>query len=965
MLNYDYTEADLLSFYNIQSLDPTSKQQLNLSTQEDIDPIEIAKLSKDEQFNILNDLLNPNRKSDFTESYNVHTEQEMEDPLRGRGSNVARNLVGQKIVTSIHDPELNSYLIGSQNFNSQKFLTTVHKDTPIEELTASLGYLEQSIQSQTSELKGVIDANFIKFVNCKKAIDNVLVEFKNSKTKAQQDKENATVFNPQRHRNVIKQETLSSELEEALKNLNMTTALMIRPIQDNKNRETKLNKLIEFVKSHQFFFDLPSNLVRYLSTHNHDSFINDYNKFLVEKQEFSSVQRARYNSELTRLTKEKNEEAIRALDQEQQLINTALAKVYDEVDRITDKYRSKTYKELLSLDHEAPSNGRGRGGTSSAKFTALVDKLYQLDSNKNLNANKPIYEFLSASLAGVNSELDHQIAKYDNKFRMMQRKLKDYISSLADTRKDGSHIRYIGEKYTSTKTDLMVSKPAKTPEEKNKIVLDVFDSSDNLDLSLINETWLVLHNFVHYLEGLFSKNLTKFVNNYKHYAQFNVDPKGVIRDEFVNIINKVSLVLVTLFENESSSEANQLESTPKDYQLFLPHYTNSLSTVFYLSNVNQMLNKLFTTLGDLSGNMGNVSKYADTNKVLKNLKSASAKTNQKIIEAVCSVWVNDCSQFYELEDWSLSTVEIDSRENDGSTYTKLMDVIDYYQTYILIKLAALTISKDDSNSDFRIVSAYPSKRMLMSIEIQFMRSLNIIVDSVMKKYTIERKKDEDIIANDNATFKVLSMNNFDKLSRITYPKLIKKFDELFAKDLSSQRLKLFADIDKASLTIFDDISSREKLWIGIQVAKFFNDSKTEAKAIKLRVDGFIYEILIHFVRLINKVKPITGKEIFITIINDLQSSLLKSILDNLRSSDSFSALALVNLKMDVNFFMEVFENSKTLKFSDATFKLLEVLLNTIEEKYNSSRDKFDYSKADFDSIMYQNLKDSENEFDCF
>ena len=49
------------------------------------------------------------------------------------------------------------------------------------------------------------------------------------------------------------------------------------------------------------------------------------------------------------------------------------------------------------------------------------------------------------------------------------------------------------------------------------------------------------------------------------------------------------------------------------------------------------------------------------------------------------------------------------------------------------------------------------------------------------------------------------MNNFDKLSRIIYPELLLQFDKFFDKDLLKQNLKLFADIDKASLTIIDDI----------------------------------------------------------------------------------------------------------------------------------------------------------------
>ncbi|ABN67828.2 predicted protein, partial [Scheffersomyces stipitis CBS 6054] len=58
MINYDYSEQDILSFYNLQAVDPTSISHLNLNKEEDIAPEEINKLSKDEQFAILNRLVN-------------------------------------------------------------------------------------------------------------------------------------------------------------------------------------------------------------------------------------------------------------------------------------------------------------------------------------------------------------------------------------------------------------------------------------------------------------------------------------------------------------------------------------------------------------------------------------------------------------------------------------------------------------------------------------------------------------------------------------------------------------------------------------------------------------------------------------------------------------------------------------------------------------------------------------------
>ncbi|KAK6462701.1 exocyst complex component Sec5-domain-containing protein [Scheffersomyces coipomensis] len=919
-----------------------------------------------------------------------------------------KDLQRKQIIKSTNDPEVNNYIISSQRFNSLKFLTNVHSDSSIEELSRSLSYLENTIRGQTNELIGAIDSNFINFINCKGAIDDILEEFKHSKTKIQQDYESSRVFNPQQRQPTrnTKDDSLSSELEEAIKNLNYTTSRMIQPVIENKNKEHKLTKLIDFIKGNQFFFDLPSVLINHLSNHNHDQFITDYNKFLQEKQSFIMARNTSYKGELSRLTNENDDAGIKQLNQETDMITTAINKVFSEVDNITQQYRKKTYTELLSLDHEVTDHTRHMK-VGNDKFLALVETIHSLESETDSTKENPVYEFLLAQLSNIDKELDHQIAKFDSKFRMMQMKLLDSIT-IDPSRKDGSHIRYIADKYYTAKSGIVASKQSTATkhnsqsnlnnnENEIKFIMDIFNNTDNLDLSLVNETWLVLNNFIAYLDDLFLKNLSKFVNNYKHYYKLNnIDAQGKIRNNFINLINKVSLVLVTLFENDNGEVDAQLESSPSNYKLFLPHYTNSLSSIYYITNINSKLNKFFTKIGDFSGLIGNLSKYNDTSKVIKTLKNASLKVNQKLIEAVCATWINDCSQFYELQDWKTESDDIDVKNGneDGAIYTSMMYIIEYYQTFILMKLGQLIFLKEDTSSEFRIVQAYPSKRTLMSIEIQFMRSLNILVDSIMKKYNIERNLIEN--GNDingkkpnegsrilNEAFKVLTMNDLEKLSRITYPKIIKKYDEIFQNSLQHQKLKLFADIDKAHITIFDDIITREKTLISYEINSYFQNPNRPSKTghpqqqQELHIDGFIFLILIHFVKLIKKVKPITGLNVFLSIINELQSTVLKSILENLRitsttttTNSKLNSFELIKLKLDVNFFFKIFDKSQKLRFNDSNFKVLEILINSIDEKYNEQqqddhKDAYLYTDKEFRSILNENLRTSEHEFDCF
>lgn len=921
MFDLQPNEAKLMATYGLTTMRPNSLKDINYH-EFNTPPDEVSDLSTEQQYNMLLDL--------------IESEQKVVDSRR----------------TSQGEESILMELISQ------------HKDN--QNLNQSYSRMERQIHGQSENLRMAIESNFIHFINTKLKIDDSLIDFMRLKTKAQQDRSNSRVFNPQR-RNMVStnsngKEDLTSELEENISNLMNSTSALIQPINESKHKEDKVLKMTEFIKANQHFFDLPKNLVHSLSISDNDKFIDDYNRYIHDKERFLTNFNNKYSEQVLKLTQENNTQALQTIDQERKLKLSLISKTFQEIDTIAQQYRNKTYQEFLSLDHEVSKSH------SNSRFISLVDNLSRLNVDSKMA--HPIADFLIKQIEVVDQDFSKQVEKFDGKFLIAQNKLVDYIRSLNPERREGSHINYISEKYDTYKDDIGLTSRI---DQKLTIIKEAFESNDSLDLSLINETWLVLYNFINYLDNILVTNIAKFLNNYVHYTKLGIDPDGNIRDLCVKLINQVVLILVALFDDENSDN-NQLESTPKNYKQFVPYYSNSLSAIYHLSRVNDKVNKIMNSFGDVIGTIGNASQFPDTNKVIKNMKSSSLKINQKILEAVCATWVNDCSQFYELEDWSLDNSIKEKYKNTNGKCTKLMSIIQCYQLYVLLKISELVVYNE--SSEYRIVAAYPSKRMLVSIEIQFMRSLNIIVDSMMKKYNLDRQEsgNNDDLYNNNSysnnknlqVFKILTMNNFDKLSRVIYPELLNQFDKFFDKDLLKQNLKLFADIDKASLTIIDDILNIEKLFIAQQVNKFFHSKQSLPQVLK--VDGFIYEILIHFVKLINKIKPLTSQEIYITIINELQLNLLKNIIDNIRQIPLRSSLNYINLKLDVNFILLIFENSKILKLNDSSYKYLQILLNDIENKNNelfNKENQFIYNKKDFDQILQLSIQDCSNEFSCF
>lgn len=155
------------------------------------------------------------------------------------------------------------------------------------------------------------------------------------------------------------------------------------------------------------------------------------------------------------------------------------------------------------MDHEVTVQGRSKKSALDIKFIDLVDKLHRLKNKANTN---PIYEFLNEQLSKVKKDLSYQDDKFEAKFTMMQKKLLDYITSLANQREGGSNVRHIEEKFDSVEDYFGTSSSIKTmniDEAKETVIVEMFSSADNLDLSIINETWLVLLNYIKYLEEFF------------------------------------------------------------------------------------------------------------------------------------------------------------------------------------------------------------------------------------------------------------------------------------------------------------------------------------------------------------------------------------------------------------------------------------------------------------------------------
>ena len=952
MLNYKDNDKTLLAFYRIDSL--TSPLPPDLASDNLDSPME--------KLNALSTHLNATLAFHDTPL----SDHSYIDPLSGR--NVVDMLVQEGVVDLVTDPRIDKFLVSSQLFNPDAFLATVHENTHIELLVTGLDGLGRAIRSHTSELKSMLSENYELFVASKRYLDGVLAEFKALKSAAQQQRLKSKVFDPAIRRKIHASETLLSELEEFINSLNLLSNLMIRPIMEHNAKEAKVAALIDFVAANKALFCLPLRLVGCLEANNHDALIETYNRFLSDRSDLAREQQQAVSDATAR----GNTAELRSLERLHVLQNTALARVEDEVNKIATDYRRKAFKDLLSMDHEV-SLQSSRSMALDVKFIDLVDKLHRL-SLKKQDVN-PIYEFLQLQLHKVDRELVHQHDKFEAKFAQMQRKLVDYITSLTEQRENGSYVKYIAEKFESVEQyfkALALTSSLAIDREKERTIVEIFHNSENLDLSIINETWLVLANFINGVVETFSSVLSKFVNNYVHYASpergYNIN-HGLLRDQFFRVLDDIIAKLMKVFYAQSPADMNKV--TPANYSSFLPHHTNSLSTMFYISEISAGFNKILTLAGKYTMQLCSSHGSFDTNKQVARLREVSVLFDERFLEAICATWVNDCLQLYDLEIWEKYEGFSEASQQHKTVYTKLMQVLFYYELAVLEIFRKLLIRPLDGCADsVRIVSNYPSKRVIVSLEIQFMRSINVLIDSSMKRFKVEKAVASENSLQDYRTeqsiYKILTMNNLSALSKIIFPQLLRKFDCLFSTNLLQQNLKLFADLDLVNITILNDINEIEKAWIEAQINEHFELVQRIPQR-SLGVDPFVHKCLLHFVKLVHVLRPITDLQTFTLIIRQLQTHfLLKFLLCIRDASEKERVIApiLGNIKLDLDYFVKVFGALSTLSLDEYCANLVRIILSQIS-KIESIFSDLGYTSRNIEEKLKLALEQSRSEFTCF
>jgi exocyst complex component 2 len=549
-------------------------------------------------------------------------------------------------------------------------------------------------------------------------------------------------------------------------------------------------------------------------------------------------------------------------------------RIWEEVDEITDSYKRRLWSSLNKND-------------KSDDFLKSIKKLMELDAIDN-----PILEWINVRCKTFIVDFIETFERYREKILNLQVNI---LSTLSYP--DFSHFKA------------------------------ALSGNDQLvDSTIIIEMWLMFRKMEDVLRAQsqefirFWNHVENFINgNYLQKLQSNyIDPNSPflrledyeiaeVRARGENCIDKFVNKVSLFFNSTQNSLDPDTPESKSDGSLsnfgFIPPFTNSLSTLKYLPYI----------LGAVSETLNDLGQLSISNKVVESLRSLSLTINERVIGGVCASWLSDCHNFYRLEDWT----KLDSGE------TTLPGSILEFETSVIEKLGDLLFARLPEGKEVQIVK-YPSKKILTGIEIQFLRSFDILLESMIKK-VIEENHDPSISRYAKNHHKLLTLFNIKKMAQNVVPSLLEKYDAVFETQLQSRKLEIYNILQKMEYTIFDAYMTEQRKPISKIVhhgVSSLDWSSINSKPTK--VSSYIYETVNVLVNVHIGVLSVSP-ELIGNVMRDLVEYVSTCLLKEFRDISLFSMEAISRVILDVEFFKAVVGRSAT----STTLNNLKLIYKTI------------------------------------
>lgn len=874
------SEEQLLEFYHLKTLEPHTSWKQDSSLDFNLERWQNVSPDADNSYDILKDLLYQQQQT-----YEREVAMNMNDAAMSNVADPLNNKMMLPLLNKLHIPQKEKlkYLVNTKKFNVKMFLRDIHNKDSFDDLSRSLDILDKTLESQSEELKDLVQNNFTKYVRIKNRLDQIYEQFSMRYTPTTEALDN--------NRGQLDVNELGEKVDDAIR----ATTLKLKPLLETNRKINNYQATRNFIEENKEYFNLTKKLKRCLDK-------KDYSSLIIE---YSKAKELHNQLILDAAVTEKNESG--------QIVNRVpkvVDKVWDEVERIVDNYRQYTWKMLLSPDEEESQNS----------FLPLISKLLDLTVDKN-----PIMAWLTVHLdhfekrlQDVSSQMLNKIVKAQN--NILQNKVEtdsdeqqtasikgvdlSYYLSIGRFFHDNTELKSNDELAFRTLSAFQGLTDSPVVVEMWLLFLRYINSLEKLCMKFV-EFWEHVQNF---LDGVYQITLIndkkkdnilvgdlKTIDGHKQFLQLEKEQIKHLRyrgEHFVNMLsNQLTLFFMSSQDSLSGGAMISKETgLPSDYG-FTPPMTNGLSCLRYLPKMVEPLLKSVTKLAQLG----------ISSKALEISRKLVSMITDRSVGAIAATKLRDTANFYKLEDWKVYETVAEANKNKLEYgVTQFPEIVRVFQEYSIQTTRDLLFAfeKLPVFNGISIVT-YPSKRSLTAVEIQQLISMEAVLEAILKNAA----KDKD---NPRNSHTILTLTNLQYIRETTFPQILQYFDEAFEWNLREKKLELFSLLSKMESSIFGNYLSDLKINIRDVLEKKFHEiSWATYTSNSFRANDYVIEVLMLLVTIHSECFRI-GPQLIEKVLKETQIFIAKFLFESFKPYiGNLSSDGLLQVTVDLQFFQRV------------------------------------------------------------
>ncbi len=672
------------------------------------------------------------------------------DPLGGTDS-VVRVLKHKGIPVEDDQRLRNRFLLSSTTFSPTLYLSQVHADASTQDLLRGLEYLSRSIDQKSASLKVLVESNFERFVRAKTTIDNVYAEMRSQGAEIQPEKTHSRVTSrssthsrntsgqapviPSRgiHKPLPSDKKKNALLKESEYGVQGIKAPLIEvavkaeeiwgPALGGREREGDIKLVMNSIERSHAMFEAAAAVSDCIRRKDYEKLVEEYSR----AQKFADE--ARIMAENATFA-----QIPLAEPYVHQIVITG--RIWLGVEDEISNFKREVWRKLTNAQ-ASPTALADR--SQNEEYMALISLLLELGVEDN-----PIWVWLL-------SRYDYLKNKISTTFERSRVEIEVLRRRLANAEQPTPQVAAVHLKSAASQVHDETSRKLDTVPVLELWEL-IYNSVNNL-LSLkggllgeVTEFWDKAQIFI---DGKVQKTLPIGIDgcSRKHH-RLSTDGVRDLQDGAVELIDMLREDVFAFFADPPIEDISMLYSplpplTPSTPTLrspfthqdtrfkfdvnnppppsprrgeaweefaFWPPYANSLSSVYYLE-------KLLNLLGAAASEVAGMRPLASGAAVTEKMKILVAGARERATRAVCAAWNRDAEMCKVLEDWT--------RPTDKRDVTRMPSYLTAFEEAILggmQKILYIPAAAAPGSGSVGILSPPPEK-LLHMVRSQFVASL--------------------------------------------------------------------------------------------------------------------------------------------------------------------------------------------------------------------------------------------------